>query len=141
MLENRKSFYDYEILDQYECGIVLQGWEVKAIVDNKCSIAGTHCKILNGEAFLIGATMGSSENDQQRSRKLLLHRNELNKLIGRTHEKGLTLVTLKLYNKHGKFKLSIGLVRGKKEYDKRETEKKRDIENDNRRIIKSQKLS
>ena len=74
-------------------------------------------------------------------RDRLLHRKEINRLIGKTREKGLTLVPLKLYNKGGKFKLSIGVARGKKEYDKRETDKKRDIENETRRIVKSQKLA
>lgn len=141
MFANKKSFYDYEILEQYDCGIVLEGWEVKAIADKKCSIVGTHCKIFNGEAFLVGASIGSSDNDQMRSRKLLLHKSEINRLIGKTQEKGLSLVPIKLYSTRGKFKLVIGVGKGKKEYDKRETEKKRSIEDDNRRIIKSQKLS
>jgi SsrA-binding protein len=96
---------------------------------------------MNSDVFLVGASVGSSDNDQQRTRKLLLHRKEINRLIGRTQEKGLTLIPLKLYNKNGKFKLAIGLARGKREYDKRETDKKRSIENETRRIVKSQKLA
>ena len=91
--------------------------------------------------MLIGASIGSSENDMQRSRQLLLHKKEISRLIGKTQEKGLTLVPLKVYTVRGKFKLTIGVAKGKREYDKRESEKKRDIENENRRIIKSQKLS
>ena|ERR1700741_2493008 len=141
MIENKKAYFNYEILEQYECGMVLQSWEVKAIADSKAGIVGSYVKILNGEAFLIGSTVGTSDNDQVRTRKLLLHKKELNKLIGKIQEKGLTLVPLKLYNTKGKFKLLVGLGKGKKEFDKRETEKKRDIENDNRRTVKSQRLS
>ncbi len=141
MIENKKAFYDYEILEQYECGMKLLSWEVKAIAQKSCSIAGSHCVIYNNDVMLVGANIGSSENDMQRSRKLLLHKVEISRLIGKTKEKGLTLVPLRVYTTRGKFKLSIGLVRGKREYDKRATEKKRDIENENRRIVKSQKLS
>ena len=141
MFENRKAYYDYEILEEYECGIMLESWEVKAIANKTCAIIGSHCKVLDSDVFLIGASMGSSENEQQRTRKLLLHRQEINRLIGKTREKGLTIVPLKLYNKGRKFKLSIGVARGKKEYDKRETDKKRDIELETRKIVKSQKLA
>lgn len=140
MIENKKAYYDYEILEQYECGIVLESWEVKSIANRICSIVGSHCKVFNTDVYLIGASVGSSSNDQQRTRKLLLHRKEINRLMGKTQEKGLTLMPLKLYSKNGKFKLEIGLARGKKEFDKRETDKKRDIELETRRIVKSQKL-
>lgn len=141
MIQNKKAFFDYEILEEYQCGMKLEGWEVKAIAENTCSIAGSHCVIMNGDIMLVGASIGSSENEMQRSRKLLLHKKEISRLVGKTKEKGLTLIPLKVYTTRGKFKLSIGVARGKKEYDKRETEKKRDIENENRRIVKSQRLS
>lgn len=141
MFENKKARYDYEILEDYECGIVLESWEVKAIAGKTCSIVGSHCKVLGDAVYLVGASIGSSDNDQQRTRKLLLHKREINRLIGKTQEKGLTLVPLKMYLKNGKFKLQIGLAKGKKEYDKRETEKKRDIELETRKIVKSQKLA
>lgn len=140
MIENRRAYHDYEILEQYECGIVLEGWEVKSIAANVCSIVGTHCKILNEVPVLIGATIGGSINDQQRTRKLLLNKKEIKRLIGKTQERGLSLIPLKLYSKNGKFKLSVGLAKGKKEYDKREADKNRDIDNENRRIVKSQKF-
>ena len=140
MIENRKAYHEYEILEQYECGIILEGWEVKSIADNVCSIVGTHCKILNEVPVLIGATVGKAPNDQQRTRTLLLHKKEINRLIGKTQEKGLSLIPLKLYGKHGKFKLVIGLGKGKKEYDKRESDKNRTIDDENRRIVKSQKF-
>jgi SsrA-binding protein len=140
MIENRKAFFDYEIVETYECGMCLQGWEVKAIAGNVASIAGSHCKILNSEAFLIGSNIGTADRDQQRTRKLLLLKKEITRLIGKTQERGLTLVPLKLYTKNGKYKLEIGLAKGKKLHDKRETEKMRDIDNENRRIVKSQKF-
>ncbi len=141
MIENRKAHYDYEILETYECGLVLESWEVKAIAAKTCNIAGSHCKVMNGAIYLIGASIGSSDNEQQRSRKLLLHSREISRLIGQTQERGLTLVPLRVYNKNGKFKLAMGLAKGRKEFDKRETEKKRTIENETRRIVKSQKLA
>lgn len=140
-IENKKAFYDYEILEQYECGMKLEGWEVKAIAAKQCSIAGTHCVVMNSDVMLVGANIGSAENDMTRSRKLLLHKKEIERLIGKTKEKGLTLVPLRVYTLRGKFKITIGLVRGKREYDKRATEKNRDIDLENRRIVKSQKLS
>ena len=141
MIDNKKAYYDYEILEEYECGMKLEGWEVKAIAERTCSIAGSHCVVYNTDIMLVGASIGSSENDILRTRKLLLHKKEIARLIGKTKEKGLTLIPLRVYTKRGKFKLAIGVARGKKEYDKRATEKKRDIENENRRIVKSQKLS
>lgn len=140
-IENRQAYHNYEMLDTIQCGMVLESWEVKAIVNGSCSIAGSHCKIMNDECFLIGANFGSSDNDMQRTRKLLLNRREINKLIGKTQERGMALVPLKIYPLKGKFKLLVGLAKGKKEYDKRESDKKRDIENDNRRIVKSQKFA
>ena len=139
-IENKKAFFDYEILEQYECGMKLEGWEVKALASGTCSIAGSHCKVFGPDVMLIGASIGGAENDIQRSRKLLLHKKEISRLVGKTHEKGLTLIPLRIYATRGKFKLSIGVARGKKEYDKREAAKKTAIENDNRRIIKSQKF-
>lgn len=138
MFENKKAYFDYEILEQYECGMKLEGWEVKAMAQKSCSIAGTHCVVMTGDVYLVGANIGSSANDMTRSRKLLLHKKEISRLIGKTKEKGLTLVPLRIYQVRGKYKLSMGLVKGKKEYDKRATEKKRDIENENRRIVKTQ---
>ena len=141
MIENKKAFFDYEILEQYECGLKLEGWEVKAIATKACSIAGSHCVVVGNDVILVGASIGSSDNDMQRSRKLLLHKKEIARLIGKTREKGLTIVPLRVYTVRGKFKLTIGVARGKKEYDKRETNKNHDIDIDNRRIVKSQKLA
>ena len=141
MIENKRARFDYEILEEYECGVKLEAWEVKAIAQKSCSIVGSHCIIKDGAVLLVGATIGGSDNDMMRSRKLLLHKREIQRLIGKTQERGLTLIPLRVYTKNGKFKLAIGLGRGKREYDKRATDKKREIENDNRRIIKSQKIN
>ena len=143
MIENKKAFYDYEIIEQYECGLKLRAWEVKAIANNKCSIVGAHCQYWPEQdaVFLLGSAIGSSEDDINRPRKLLLHRQEIERLIGQTKEKGLTVVALRVYTVRGKFKLSVGVARGKKEYDKRATEKNRAIDKDLRQSVKSQKLS
>lgn len=141
MISNKKAFFDYEILEEYECGMKLEGWEVKSIAQKSCSIAGSHCIVQDEAVMLIGANIGSSDNDMQRTRKLLLHKKEIVRLVGKVKENGLSLIPLRIYLKNGKFKLAIGLAKGKKEYDKRETTKNRDIDIDNRRIVKSQKLA
>lgn len=140
MITNKKAYHNYELVEEYECGMVLEGWEAKSLADGIAAIVGSHCVVRDGEMFLVGSSIGKADNDQLRTRKLLLNRSELNRLMGRVQEKGLTLVPLKIYKKHGKFKLAIALAKGKKEYDKREDAKKRDIENEMRRIVKSQKL-
>lgn len=140
---NPKVHFNYEILESFEAGLVLSGSEVKAIRAGKCSIQGSYVKILNNEAYLIGALVSPYQAnnvpegyDAQRTRKLLLKRKELKYLIDKSQEAGLTLVPFKIYNKNGLIKLEIGLARGKKKYDKRETIKKRDVERDIRRKIK-----
>lgn len=123
---NDKARFDYEMLETFEAGLVLKGYEAKAIKNGKASIRGAYVKILNGEAWLLGATVSPYQPgnvppnyDQQRNRKLLLKRSELKYLIGKSQEKGLTLVPLKLYNKNGLIKLEFGIGRGKKKHDKR----------------------
>ncbi len=131
---NPKANFDYDILETIEAGIVLEGHEVKSVKTGKASIKGSYVKILNEEAYLIGATISpyqpanTPQNyDPQRSRKLLLSRKEISELIGTSQAKGTTLVPLKLYGKKGLVKLLVGIARGKKKYDKRETIKKKDI--------------
>ena len=131
---NSKINFDYEILETIEAGVVLEGHEVKAIKTGKASIKGSYVKILNEGPFLIGATVSpyqsantSKNYDPQRSRKLLLSKGEITKLIGLSQSQGLTLIPLKFYDKKSKIKLLIGLARGKKKHDKRETIKKKDI--------------
>lgn len=140
MIQNKRAYYDFEILEEYECGMILQSWEVKAIASNNCSIAGSFCRFVNGRLYLSGSSIGSDEFDRSRLRELLLHKREIDRLSGKSQERGLSIIPLKIYGKNGKFKLLIGLGKGKKLHDKRDSDKKRSIEDENRRIVKSQKL-
>ncbi len=141
--DNRQARYLYEILETYEAGIELVGTEVKSIRAGKVNLRDGYAFIKNGEAWLSNvhispyqATGNYFNHEPLRVRKLLLHRQEINKLIGQTEQKGLTLVPLKMYFKRGKVKVAIGLGRGKKLHDKRETIKKRD---DQRAIARAMK--
>ena len=131
---NSKAGFDYEILETIEAGLVLKGHEVKSIKTGKASIKGSYVKIINEEPYLIGANISPyqpantpKDYDPQRSRKLLLSKNEISALIGTSQAHGLTLIPLKIYGKKGRLKLLIGVARGKKKYDKREAIKKKDI--------------
>lgn len=129
---NKKAFFEYEITDRFEAGIVLAGQEIKAIRAGKVNLTGSHAKILQSkshtpELFIINMHIDSRDTDPTKTRKLLLHRTEINKLIGKTQQKGLTLIPLRLYLKHGRAKIELGLGHGKKLHDKRETIKKRDL--------------
>lgn len=132
---NPKAGFDYEVLEHFEAGLELAGQEVKSIKNGKVSLKGAYVKIINDEAWLLGAIVSpyqpnnvSPEYDPQRNRRLLLKKSELQYLQTKTQEQGLTLVPLKIYSKNNLLKLEIGLTRGKKKYDKRETIKKKDIE-------------
>ena len=136
---NRKATFDYEILETYEAGLILFGYEVKAIKTGHLSLVGAYAIIRGNEAYLINAYIPPyqpkntpADYDPYRSRKLLLHKSEIASLIGKTKQKGLTLVPLKVYTKHGKLKLEFVLARGKKKFDKRdkiiERETKRKID-------------
>ena len=131
---NPKAGFDYEILETIEAGIVLEGQEVKSIKTGKASIKGSYVKILSGEPFLIGATISPYQPantkagyDPQRSRKLLISKKDISRLIGLSQSQGLTLIPLKFYGKKSLIKLLIGVARGKKKYDKREVIKKKDV--------------
>jgi SsrA-binding protein len=131
--DNRKAFHDYFIEDRYEAGIVLEGWEVKAIRDARVQIKEAYVTIRDNELYLFGAhisalpTASTHIHPQAvRTRKLLLHRQELDKLIGKVERSGYTLVPLNLHFKGGRVKCEIGLAKGKKQHDKRATEKDRD---------------
>ena len=133
--QNKKAVFDYEILEKFEAGIELRGHEVKSIKSGKVSLTGSYVKVFGNEIFLLGAIVSPyqprnvpKDYDEQRDRKLLLTKKEIDYLIGKQKERGLTIVPTKLYNKGGKVKLEIGVARGKKKYDKRETIKKRDVE-------------
>ena len=129
---NKKAFHDYFIEDTYECGIALHGTEVKSMRMGKCSIKEAFVRIEDGEVFVYGMHVSPYEKgnifnkDPLRVKKLLLHKYEINKLLGKIKEKGYTLVPLQVYFKDGKVKVEIGLARGKKLYDKREAIAKKD---------------
>ncbi len=131
--KNKKAFHEYEILDRFEAGIVLHGSEVKALRERKVSLRESYARIKGGEAWLENCHIGPyshdslSNHEPVRSRKLLLHRREINKLIGKTERRGLTLVPLSVYFKNGKVKVEIALVRGKQNHDKRERERQKTI--------------
>lgn len=130
---NKRAFYDYEILEKYEAGLVLSGQEVKAVRAKTVSLKGSYVTLKNGVPFLINAHIspykhaGKIKNyEPTRSRKLLLNKSEIKSLIGKLQQKGLTLVPLSLYNKHRRIKLEFALAKGKKQYDKRESIKSRE---------------
>jgi len=144
--ENKKAWHDYEIIEKYEAGIVLEGHEVKAVKTGRMSIFGSYVKILGGEAFLIGAIISPyqpkntpKDYDPQRTRKLLLNKKEIAGLIGKSQEKGLTIVPLKVYAKKGKIKIEIGLAKAKKKRDKREAIKKKEEKRKIERVLKQYK--
>jgi len=125
---NKKARFDFDITDTFEAGIVLNGLEIKAIRAGKVDMTGSHAKVIGGELFWLGGIIQVVEGDQQRTRKLLMHKSEIDKLIGKTEEKGQTIIPISLYVTRGKAKLQIGLGKGRKQHDKREMIKKRDFE-------------
>jgi len=142
--QNKKAFHDFFIEEKYEAGIVLEGWEVKAIRDNRANIKEAYVIIQRGEVYLIGChvtPMGAASThirpDAIRTRKLLLHNEEIAKLIGKVERAGYTLVPLDLHFKDGRVKVQIGLAKGKKQYDKRDAEKERDWERERGRIVRA----
>ena len=134
VVRNKKAFFNYEILGRYEAGLTLQGTEVKAIRDHKVNLKESYARVKNGEVWLEGCHIGLyrhgniSNHEPLRPRKLLLHRREINKLIRVTERKGFTLVPIALYFKNGKVKVEIGVARGKRLYDKRETAKRKTVD-------------
>lgn len=142
IVRNKKARFEYEILDTFEAGIVLKGTEVKSIRQKKVSIQEAYAKIKNGEVFIVGLNisvyeMGNRFNhDPLRERKLLLHRQEIKRLTGKLHERGYTLIPLRLYLKNGKVKIELALARGKTTYDKKRTIQERDLKRDMQRDIK-----
>lgn len=143
--KNRKAFHDYHIEETFEAGISLVGTEVKSLRDGKANLKESYVIIKNNEAFLFGChispyTHGNLQNHEPlRTRKLLLHRKEIDKLWGSISQKGLALVPLKLYFKAGRAKLEIGLAKGKKQYEKRDTIKEREANREIERHMKSSK--
>ena len=143
---NKKAYHDYFILDTYEAGIALHGTEVKSLRMGKCSIKEAFIRIENGEVFVYGMHISPYEKgnifnkDPLRVKKLLLHKAEINKLLGAIAEKGYTLVPLQVYFKDGRAKIEIGLARGKKLYDKRQDIAKKDLKREHEREFKIKNL-
>jgi SsrA-binding protein len=145
--ENRKAFHDYHILDTYEAGVALLGTEVKAIREGRVNLRDSYASVNRGEVFLHNVNIspyshrGYVDHEPLRARKLLLHKNEIAKLTGKVAEKGMTLVPLRLYLKDGRVKVAIGVAKGKKEYDKRETIKQRETDRETRAVMKTHRRS
>jgi SsrA-binding protein len=141
--ENRKAFHDFHLLETFEAGLVLLGTEVKAIREGRVNLRDSFARVEDGEVFLYNVHIspyshrGYADHEPLRRRKLLLHRDEIRKLIGKTVEKGMTLVPVRLYFKNGRVKVAVSLAKGKKDYDKRETIKRRETERETRAAIKT----
>ena len=143
--ENRKAFHDYHLLETFEAGMVLLGTEVKAIREGRVNLRDSFARVEDGEVYLYNVNIspyshrGYADHEPLRRRKLLLHRHEILKLIGQTIEKGMTLVPVRMYFKNGRVKVAVSLAKGKKEYDKRETIKRREVDRETRAAVKSQR--
>ena len=131
---NRKARYNYFIEEEYECGIVLKGTEIKSIREGSCNIGDSYAHVKRGELYIINMFIGAYKegnifnHEETRTRKLLMHKREIIKLANKVKLEGYTLIPLKVYLKDNKAKILLGLCKGKKEYDKRETMKERDIQ-------------
>jgi SsrA-binding protein len=143
IVDNKKAQHDYFVEERFEAGLVLDGWEVKAIRAGRVQLKEAYVVLRNEEVFLIGChisplpTASTHINpDPTRTRKLLLHAEEIAKLIGKVERAGYTLVPLDLHYSKGRIKIAVGLARGKKQHDKRETEKKRDWEREKQRLMR-----
>lgn len=143
LIRNKKAVFNYEILEKFEAGIQLRGFEVKSLKSGQGSLEGSYVIVRGGEAFLVGANIppfqpaNTPKNyDPLHTRKLLLTKKELDVFAGKEKQAGLTIVPISVYNKRNHLKLEIGIARGKKKYDKRETIKKRDMEREMYRTLK-----
>lgn len=144
IVENKKAFHDYFIEERYEAGVVLQGWEVKAIRAGRVQLKEAYVIVRNGEVFLFGAHISALATasthvhpEATRTRKLLLNAEEIKRLIGKVERAGYTLVPINLHFVKGRIKCEIGLAKGKKQHDKRATEKDRDWQREQQSIMKT----
>jgi SsrA-binding protein len=141
--DNRKARHDYHVLDTWEAGIALVGTEVKAIREGRVNLRDSYARVENGEVWMMNVHIspyshrGYATHAEMRQRKLLLHRHEILKLLGRTKEKGLTLVPLEMYLKNGRVKELIALAKGKQAHDKRETIRRREVDRETRAAVKA----
>jgi SsrA-binding protein len=141
--ENRKAYHDFHLLETFEAGIMLLGTEAKAIREGRVNLRDSFARVEDGEVYLYNVNIspyshrGYADHEPLRRRKLLLHKREIRKLIGKTVEKGMTLVPTRLYFKDGRVKVAVSLAKGKQDYDKRETIKKREADRETRAAVKS----
>src|SRR3954451_7343825 len=141
--ENRKAFHDYHLIETFEAGLVLLGTEVKAIREGQVNLRDSFARVEDGEVYLYNVHIspyshrGYADHEPLRRRKLLLHKREIRKLIGKTVERGMTLVPTRLYFKEGRVKVALRVEKGKQAYDKRETIKKREADRETRAAVKS----
>ena len=141
--ENRKALHDYHILETFEAGVVLQGTEVKSIRDGRVNLRDSFARVEDGEVFVYNIHIspythrGYADHEPTRRRKLLLNRQEIRKLIGKTVERGMTLVPLRVYFKNGRVKIAVSLAKGKQAHDKREAVRKREVERETRAAVKA----
>jgi SsrA-binding protein len=143
IVENKKAFHDYFVEERYEAGIALEGWEVKAIRAGRAQLKEAYVVLKGGEVFLIGAHISPLptasthiQPDPTRTRKLLLHAEEIRRLVGKVEQAGYTLVPLNLHYAKGRIKAEIGLAKGKKQYDKRAAEKEREWNREKQRLLR-----
>ena len=146
IIDNRKAFHDYFIEERYEAGIVLAGWEVKGIRAGRGNIKESYVIIRDGELYILGMHITPLESasthvspDPTRTRKLLLHSHEIDKLIGKVERAGYALVPLDLHYTNGRIKLNVGLAKGKKQHDKRDAERERDWEREKGRLLRDKR--
>ena len=143
--ENRKAYHDYHILDTYEAGVVLLGTEVKSIREGRVNLRDSFGRVEGGEVFVYNLHISSyshrgyADHDVKCRRKLLLHTREIRKLVGKTVLRGMTLVPVRMYFKNGRVKIVVGLAKGKKTHDKRETIRRREAERETRAAIKQRR--
>lgn len=144
--QNRKAYHDYFIEETFEAGIILTGTEVKSLRAGKANLKDSYARVTDSEVFLVKTHISAytkadsfRQDDPERTRKLLLHKKEIIRLIGKTREKGYTLVPTKIYFKDGKAKVEIGLAKGKAFYDKRDTIKKKDVQREMQQTIKNRR--
>lgn len=142
--QNKKAFHDYFVEERIEAGIALEGWEVKAIRAGRVQLKEAYVVVRDAEVYLIGCHVSPLptasthvQPDPTRSRKLLLHAEEIRRLIGKVEQRGYTLVPLDLHYRNGRIKLEIGLARGKKQHDKRDAERERDWERERQRLLRA----
>jgi len=147
LAENRKAYFNYQILEKFEAGISLAGQEVKSIKTRGVNLAGSYVVIKDSEAFWVGAKIAPyqpknvpPDYNPERSRKLLLKKSEIKYLIGKAKEKGLTLIPLMIYTKDGKIKIEFAIAKGKKKFDKRELIRKREVKREIERTLKAESL-